>query len=170
MIHHPVKRRCAHDAVERALKGQMQKVSGNQPRSHIKLWPEVFAGRSQHILRKINANHAPPGQSLHQFSRHTASAAAGVEHNFIATQSQTRQYFLAPTDLWLGEAVVNRRIPLARTKWRLISQKKYRPCENRNAQNLIREDALKSVAKDFLHSCQCLIEIIDNILHILDAH
>ena len=88
MIQYPVKRRRAHDAVESTLKGQMQEVSSNQPNWHNKLGPEVLARPSQHILRKINSNHAAPGQSLDQFSRQTAGAAPGVKHGFISPQSQ----------------------------------------------------------------------------------
>ncbi len=46
MIEHPVKCRRAYDAVESALKGQMQKVSSNQPHSHSQRGPEVLARRS----------------------------------------------------------------------------------------------------------------------------
>src|ERR1700716_2210596 len=136
MIQHPVKRRGAHNAVKSTLKGQMQKVSSNQSYSHTKVWPEVAARRSQHVLRQIDANDTAPRHSLDQVSRQTARAAPGVEDNLISPQSQPQQYLLAPTDLWPGKAVVHRRIPLARNRWRSISQKKYRSCENRSIQNL----------------------------------
>ena len=104
----------AHDAVESALERQ---AATNRKPPDLTCAPNLSsrcsrAERSMFCERSIPTTR-PLRQRLKQLGRKPASAAAGIQHNFIPTQPQPRQHLLAPTYLWPREPVIHRRIPLA---------------------------------------------------------
>lgn len=52
-------------------------------------------------------------QILQQFRSEPAGAATRIHQKFVTAQFQTRKNFLAPTDLWAGEAVIGSSVPFA---------------------------------------------------------
>jgi hypothetical protein len=74
----------------------------------------MFARGSEHVLGEIDADNTAMRQGFEQVGCEASSAAAGIEQRFIAAQRETRENFLAPTDLRAGEAMVDRRVPFAR--------------------------------------------------------
>ena len=103
----------ADDAIEGVGKREIQEIGGNHLGSRAELRLQVFAGRSRHVLRNVERDHPSVGQSLEQIRRQAAGAGTSVENQFVASQLQTGENFLAPTDLWLREAMVFGGVPFA---------------------------------------------------------
>ena len=91
----------------------MQQVTGQQVKARADIGREMFSRRMQHVLREIDGDDAPLRQSGEEFGSQPSGAAASVEDEFIPPEVQTREDFLAPTDLRSREAVVDGGIPLA---------------------------------------------------------
>ena len=60
------------------------------------------------------ATTVPARQALEQHPRHAARAAAGVEHGLVAAQRQPLEHRAGPLHLRRRDAVVGRRVPVAR--------------------------------------------------------
>ena len=110
-----MKRGSAHHHIESVRKRKMQQIARDQADARAKLRCQVVARRLQHVLGKIDARDAPARQCFEQIGGKPSGSAARIEHHFIAAQLQSRQNFLAPTDLRPREAVIDRGIPLCET-------------------------------------------------------
>ncbi len=119
VIEDPVEGCGADDAVESTCKREVQQVSDDHLGSQAELRLQVFAGRSRHVLRNVQRDYTALGQRLEQIASQAASATAGVEDEFVASQLQSREDLFPPADLWLREAVVFGGIPFAGGIWRL---------------------------------------------------
>src|SRR5712692_4942674 len=113
VIEDPVEGCGADDAVESTCKREVQQVSDDHLGSQAELRLQVFAGRSRHVLRNVQRDYTALGQRLEQIASQAASATAGVEDEFVASQLQSREDLFPPADLWLREAVVFGGIPFA---------------------------------------------------------
>src|SRR5579864_4197670 len=113
VIEYPVKRRGAEDAVEPLLEGHFQQVAADEFDTIAEIWLEIGTSDVNHVLREVECHNVSAGQSLQEFSRKSAGAAAGIEDGFIAAQRNPRQNLFAPAHLRAGYLVIKRGIPFA---------------------------------------------------------
>src|SRR5579864_7722481 len=103
----------AYDCVENALKRQTEQIASEQMQSASELLREMNARSAQHVLRQVDADDTPKGQSFQQFGSEESGAATGVEDPFSSPEFQAGEDFFAPTHLGRREAMVSLGVPLA---------------------------------------------------------
>ena len=66
-----------------------------------------------HGQRLVHRHHVAAGKALEEHRRRAARTAAGVEHGLVALEVQPVEDLLGHRHLWLRDAVVGGRVPLA---------------------------------------------------------
>jgi len=144
VVEHPVKRRGTEDAIEAAKKWQAEKIGSHELHLIAKVRAKILLRVEHHVAGNIKSNDAAARHILQEQASQLARAATGVEYPLISPKVKVIEYPLSPQELRRRETVVLFGIPLARCARGL----RHRELDRR----------------------QRLVEVVQNIDHILDAN
>ena len=106
----PVKRRVGERCVDRLGKLELDEVLAQDRRSVAERLLRVLGHRRRHVDPVHAAVRHPVGQQC----GHPARAAAGVEHDIVVLQLEAVELLERPSQLDVRDAVIRRRVPVAR--------------------------------------------------------